>query len=74
MLRQLGQALKKNGEPEYKTVKGVQVPRMTYEKYGASTTWWGKLVYRLNAGRNGGCPVLAVGINPACISDLTKLD
>jgi hypothetical protein len=38
-------------------------------KYGASTTWWGKLVYRLNAGRNGGCPVLALGINPSCISD-----
>jgi Restriction endonuclease BglII len=38
-------------------------------KYGASTTWWGKLVYRLNAGRNGGCPVLALGITPACISD-----
>jgi hypothetical protein len=38
-------------------------------KYGASTTWMGKLLYRLNAGRNGGCPVLAFGIKPACISD-----
>ncbi len=28
-------------------------------KYGASTTWMGKLLYRLNAGRNGSCPVLA---------------
>jgi hypothetical protein len=26
-------------------------------KYGASTTWMGKLLYRLRAGRNGGCPV-----------------
>jgi hypothetical protein len=38
-------------------------------KYGASTTWMGKLLYRLNAGRNGGCPVLAIGIRPECIED-----
>lgn len=38
-------------------------------KYGASTTWMGKLIYRLDAGRNGGCPVLAIGIKPGCISD-----
>jgi hypothetical protein len=69
VLKKLGQALKRNGEPEFKMVDGERVPRMTHEKYGASTTWWGKLVYRLNAGRNGGCPVLAVGITPACISD-----
>jgi hypothetical protein len=41
----------------------------TMSKYGASTTWMGKLIYRLNAGRNGGCPVLAIGITPAAISD-----
>lgn len=69
ILKALGQALKKNGAPEYKTLDGQQVPRMTHEKYGASTTWWGKLVPRLNAGRNGGCPVLAIGISPKCISD-----
>ena len=34
------------------------------KKYGASTTWMGKLLYRLRAGRNGGCPVLALGITP----------
>lgn len=39
------------------------------KKYGASSTWMGKLLYRLNAGRNGGCPVLAFGIRPECISD-----
>jgi hypothetical protein len=72
VLRQLGQSLKKDGTPEIKVVKGNQVPRLTHEKYGASTTWWGKLIYRLNAGRNGGCPVLAVGITPACISDWPK--
>lgn len=32
------------------------------KKYGASTTWIGKLLYRLKSRRNGGCPILAVGI------------
>jgi CRISPR-associated protein Csd2 len=40
-------------------------------KYGASTTWMGKLLYRLNAGRNGSCPVLAIGIRPECIEEGT---
>ena len=38
------------------------------KKYGASTTWMGKLLYRLNAGRNGGCPVLVFGITPKVIN------
>lgn len=38
-------------------------------KYGASTTWMGKLLYRLDSRRNGGCPILAVGIKKACITD-----
>ncbi len=38
-------------------------------KYGASTTWMGKLLYRLNAGRHGGCPVLVFGITPKLITD-----
>jgi len=38
-------------------------------KYGASTTWMGKLLPRLNAGRNGGCPVLALGITPRLMED-----
>jgi hypothetical protein len=58
-----------DGEP---ALKASGKPRLTREKYGASTTWMGKLLYRLNAGRNGGCPVLAVGITPACISDWKK--
>ena len=37
------------------------------KKYGASTTWMGKLLPRLNSRRNGGCPVLAVGIRKACV-------
>jgi len=38
-------------------------------KYGASTTWIGKLVKRLDSRRNGGCPVLAIGIKKGCIID-----
>ena len=38
-------------------------------KYGASTTWMGKLLYRMRAGRNGGCPVLVLGITPKLITD-----
>lgn len=32
------------------------------QKYGASTTWLGKLLPRLDSRRNGGCPILAIGI------------
>ena len=39
-------------------------------KYGASTTWMGKLLYRLKARRNGGCPILAVGIKKACVEGM----
>lgn len=37
------------------------------KKYGASTTWMGKLIYRLDSRRGGGCPILAVGIRKGCI-------
>lgn len=37
------------------------------QKYGSSTTWTGKLEYRLKARRNGSCPILAVGIKKACV-------
>ncbi|MCF8531736.1 MAG: restriction endonuclease [Reyranella sp.] len=66
LLKRLGQSLKKDGSPDFK-LSGA--PRMTHEKYGASTTWMGKLLYRLNAGRNGGCPVLVFGITPNCVLD-----
>ena len=36
-------------------------------KYGASTTWMDKLLYRLDSRRNGGCPILAVGIKKECV-------
>lgn len=39
------------------------------KKYGASTTWMGKLIPRLNSRRNGGCPILAIGIKKSCIVD-----
>lgn len=38
-------------------------------KYGASTTWMGKLTYRLDSRRNGGCPILAIGMKKKCITD-----
>lgn len=69
VFRSVGPALTKFGEVE-KTKSGVERPTMS--KYGASTTWMGKLIYRLNAGRNGGCPVLAIGIKPAAVCDWKK--
>jgi len=38
-------------------------------KYGASTTWMGKLLPRLDSRRHGGCPIIAIGIKPSVISD-----
>lgn len=49
--------------------KGEEVGKSVRAKYGASTTWMGKLLYRLNAGRHGGCPVLVFGITPKLIED-----
>lgn len=40
------------------------VVREIRAKYGASTTQMGKLLPRLQSGRNGGCPVLVFGITP----------
>lgn len=37
-------------------------------KYGASTTWLGKLESRLRSRRNGGCPILAIGIKKTCVN------
>lgn len=62
----LGAELDKDGKPRFdKNGK----PKLIRSKYGASTTWMGKLLYRLNAGRHGGCPVLALGITPNLIED-----
>lgn len=58
--RSLGKVLEKDGRDGKEDV---------YKKFGASTTWMGKLLYRLDAGRNGGCPVLAIGIKPTCVED-----
>lgn len=66
VFKTVGPALTKAGAVE-KDRKGKDRP--TKSKYGASTTWMGKLIYRLNAGRNGGCPVLAVGITPKAVTD-----
>jgi hypothetical protein len=40
-----------------------------YSKYGASTTQIGKLIPRLEVGRNGGCPVLVFGITTKLLKD-----
>jgi len=58
--RGLGRVLNKDGTEGSEEV---------YKKFGASTTWMGKLQYRLDAGRNGGCPVLAIGITPQCVKN-----
>ena len=42
-------------------------------KYGASTTWMGKLLPRINAGRHGGCPLFVLGITPTVITDLEAI-
>lgn len=39
-------------------------------KYGASTTWIGKLLSRLDAGRNGSCPILVFGITQKQLADI----
>lgn len=64
-IKELGQALRKDGAPDF-APNGT--PRMVAAKYGASTTWMGKLLYRMNAGRNGACPVLVIGITPNCVT------
>lgn len=48
---------------EIKDEKG----KVLMPKYGASTTWLGKLEYRLKSRRNGGCPILAIGIKKPCV-------
>lgn len=70
VFKTVGAALTKDGEIEL-TKTGAERPTMS--KYGASTTWMGKLIYRLNAGRNGGCPILAIGITPKAVSDWKPL-
>lgn len=62
--------LTKEGKPVlHKNGPKEGAPASVRDKYGASTTWMGKLLYRLNAGRHGGCPILVFGITPKLISD-----
>ena len=39
------------------------------KKYGPSTTHMDKLIYRLDSRRNGGCPILAIGIRKAVVEE-----
>jgi CRISPR-associated protein Csd2 len=57
--------LDKSGEIKLENGK----EEMCRTKFGASTTWMGKLLYRLNAGRHGGCPILVFGIRPDVVID-----
>lgn len=61
----------KNGRPKRNDSGGWDSVK---KKYGASTTWMGKLLYRMNAGRHGSCPVLVIGIKPEVVCDLEILD
>ena len=47
--------------------------QLLIKKYGASTTWMGKLLYRLDSRRNGGCPILAIGIGKECVEEYGRL-
>lgn len=58
-LKDLGTVLNKDGSD------GAE---LVHKKFGASTTTMRKLLYRLEAGRNGGCPVLAIGIKAEAFS------
>lgn len=65
--------LDKQGNPEL-IEKGPRAgqPKSVKAKYGASTTWMGKLLYRLNAGRHGACPILVFGMTPKLITDWSE--
>lgn len=52
---------------EYTTSKGETLP--VIKKYGKSTTEMDQLKRRLQGRRNGGCPVLAIGIKKKCVYD-----
>lgn len=54
----------------YKNNKGQTVSLIN--KYGKSTTHMGKLIPRLAGRRNGGCPILAIGIKKKCVVDWDK--
>ncbi len=43
--------------------------RLYKSKYGASTTHMGKLIPRIRANRNGGCPILVFGITTKLITE-----
>jgi CRISPR-associated protein Csd2 len=66
VFQKLGPELDSAGMPK-KTKSGND--KLISSKYGASTTWMGKLTPRIRAGRNGGCPILAIGITEKLITD-----
>jgi CRISPR-associated protein Csd2 len=71
VFKKLGQEFDADGKP--RTLKSGK-PKLIKTKYGASTTWMGKLLSRLDAGRHGSCPLLALGITPNLITDWLAYD
>jgi CRISPR-associated protein Csd2 len=69
VFEKLGVNLDDEGNPR---ISNRGKPRKIVDKYRASTTWIGKLLYRVEAGRLGGCPLLAMTIKPELISDWSK--
>lgn len=67
------QQLDKSGNPEFiKDGPRAGQSKPVKAKYGPSTTWMGKLLYRLNAGRHGACPILVFGMTPKLITDWSE--
>lgn len=65
--------LDKQGNPELiEAGSKAGQPKSVKAKFGASTTWMGKLLYRLNAGRHGACPILVFGMTPKLITDWSE--
>lgn len=60
------------GESLTKAFKEIVGPdgKAISKKYGASSTWMGRLIPRIDARQAGECPLLAIGIREDCIEDL----
>jgi len=58
--------------PAFTELQRRSEKQMSKGKFGASTTWMGKLKYRIEAGRGGGCPILALGFRPSLIKDFEQ--
>ncbi len=70
-LKTLGEALGKDAQR--RTDERWAAPKVSCARNTApARRGWRVSFNRLNAGRNGGCPVLAIGITPKCIEDWSE--